>query len=90
MRVSPEEQGDQGAGLEAQRHAIQEACTARGWRLVAIHQDVASGRSLEGRQGLATALQEIADRLTAASVATAHGGARWYPSTVRWVVGEGR
>ena len=194
----------QGAGLEAQRQAIQEACTARGWRLVAIHQDVASGRSLEGRQGLATALQAIraaeatglvvakldrlsrsvidaaqtierarregwnlvaldlgvdfstaageamahmtavfaqlerrligertraalavrkaqgvrlgrppvlpeqlrrrirrqrargltlqaiADRLTAAGVPTAHGGVRWYPSTVRWVLGGGR
>ena len=204
VRVSTEEQGDQGAGLEAQRQAIQEACTARGWHLVAIHQDVASGRSLEGRQGLATALravrdgeaaglivakrdrlsrsvidaaqtierarregwnlvaldlgvdfstpsgeamahmtavfaqlerrligertraalavrraqgvhlgrppvlpeqlrrrirrqrargltlQEIADRLTAAGVLTAHGGARWYPSTVRWVLGGGR
>ena len=59
VRVSTEEQGDQGAGLEAQRQAIQEACTVRGWRLVAIHQDVASGRSLEGRQGLATALQAV-------------------------------
>ena len=204
VRVSTEEQGDQGAGLEAQRHAIQEACAARGWHLVAIHQDVASGRSLESRPGLVTALQAvrggeaaglivakldrlsrsvidaaqtierarregwnlvaldlgvdfstaageamahmtavfaqlerrliaertraalavrkaqgvrlgrppvipeqlrrrirrqrargltlqgIADRLTASGVATAHGGVRWYPSTVRWVVGEGR
>ena len=35
-------------------------------------------------------LQEIADRLAAAGTPTAHGGVRWYPGTVRWLVGEGR
>ena len=60
VRVSTEEQGDVGAGLEAQRQAIRAACAARQWSLVAIHQDVASGRSLERRPGLANALASIA------------------------------
>jgi DNA invertase Pin-like site-specific DNA recombinase len=60
VRVSTEEQGDIGAGLEVQRQAIRAACAARGWSLVAVHQDVASGRSLERRPGLADALAAIA------------------------------
>lgn len=60
VRVSTEEQGDAGAGLEVQRQAITAACATRGWRLVEIHQDVASGRSLERRTGLAAALAAIA------------------------------
>jgi DNA invertase Pin-like site-specific DNA recombinase len=60
VRVSTEEQGDVGAGLEAQRLAIRAACAARRWSLMAIHQDVASGRSLERRPGLADALAAIA------------------------------
>lgn len=55
VRVSTREQGDGGLGLDAQRHAIVEACRLRGWQLVAVHEDVASGRSTSGRPGLAAA-----------------------------------
>jgi len=58
-RVSTADQGDAGAGLEAQRAAIRTACTARGWHLAAIHEDVASGKSLDGRPGLGEALNAI-------------------------------
>lgn len=68
IRVSTAEQGDSGAGLEAQRQAIKAACHARSWNLVAIHQDVASGRSLDSRPGLGRALAAIADGETSGLV----------------------
>lgn len=40
---STEDQGDVGVGLEAQRQAIEAACAGRGWTLVAVYQDIASG-----------------------------------------------
>ena len=43
VRVSTEEQGLSGAGLQAQRAAIVAECERRGWTLVEITQDV--GRS---------------------------------------------
>lgn len=58
-RVSTSEQGDSGAGLEAQRAAIQAESHRRGWELVRILQDVASGKSTNGRQGLAEAVRTI-------------------------------
>jgi len=36
VRVSTEEQGDAGAGLEAQRQAIAAECRTRGWQLLTI------------------------------------------------------
>lgn len=59
IRVSTEDQADSGAGLEAQRTAIQEQCLRRGWDLVTIHADTASARSLASRPGLARALADI-------------------------------
>jgi DNA invertase Pin-like site-specific DNA recombinase len=59
VRVSTDEQGDSGAGLEAQRQAIEAACRVRGWELAAIHQDVASGKSVNGRPGLDAALAAL-------------------------------
>jgi DNA invertase Pin-like site-specific DNA recombinase len=59
VRVSTEEQEDSGAGLQAQRRAIESACTTRGWRLVHTYQDVASGRSLEKRPELQAAREAI-------------------------------
>jgi DNA invertase Pin-like site-specific DNA recombinase len=59
IRVSTDEQGDSGAGLEAQRQAIVGACAARGWTLAAVHTDVASGKSLVGRPGLVAAMTAI-------------------------------
>ena len=59
VRVSTEEQGDVGAGLEAQRQAITAECQARGWQLLAIHEDIASGKAFSKRPGLEAALQAV-------------------------------
>lgn len=59
VRVSTTEQGDSGASLEAQRRAIRDECQRRGWQLAAIHEDVASGRALNGRPGLLAALGSL-------------------------------
>jgi DNA invertase Pin-like site-specific DNA recombinase len=72
VRVSTTEQGQSGAGLEAQRRAIRAACKARGWTLVAIYEDKASsGRSMN-RTGLTEALRAVetdeADALVAAKL----------------------
>jgi len=59
VRVSTAEQADSGAGLEAQRQAIEQACAARSWTLEAIHEDAGiSGKSL-ARPGLARALRSL-------------------------------
>lgn len=68
MRVSTGEQGDSGAGLEAQRRAIREECRRRGWVLTAIHEDVASGRAMNGRPGLMAAVAALDGRRAAALV----------------------
>jgi DNA invertase Pin-like site-specific DNA recombinase len=57
VRVSTEEQGRSGLGLEAQRAAIEEASLRRGWHLEAIEEDVASGTSRRQRPGLDRALE---------------------------------
>jgi DNA invertase Pin-like site-specific DNA recombinase len=59
VRVSTEEQGTSGLGLDAQRAAIRQAVEERGWSLITIHQDVASGRSINGRPGLEAALGAV-------------------------------
>jgi DNA invertase Pin-like site-specific DNA recombinase len=59
IRVSTEDQADSGAGLEAQRTAIDEHCRRRAWDLVAMHSDTASARSLAARPGLARALADV-------------------------------
>jgi DNA invertase Pin-like site-specific DNA recombinase len=59
LRVSTEEQGDSGLGLDAQRRAIAAACAARGWQLAAEYHDVASGKTLNGRPGLHAALESV-------------------------------
>lgn len=56
VRVSTEEQGRSGLGLEAQEAAIRRAAAERGWELVAIELDTASGASRKRRPGLAAAL----------------------------------
>jgi DNA invertase Pin-like site-specific DNA recombinase len=55
VRVSTEQQGDEGAGLEAQRQAIRLECERRGWQLERLEEDVLSGRTMK-RSGLETAL----------------------------------
>lgn len=54
-RVSTDEQGSNGAGLEAQRSAIEAECARRGWRLSRIEEDVLSARTMK-RPGLQAAL----------------------------------
>ena len=55
-RVSTSEQGESGAGLKAQRQAIVATCDARGWQLVDVNDDIASGKSRRRRPGLDNAI----------------------------------
>jgi DNA invertase Pin-like site-specific DNA recombinase len=61
VRVSTGAQGDSGLGLEAQRTAITDEARRRGWELVEIVEDVASGASMRRRPKLARALRRIED-----------------------------
>lgn len=55
-RVSTAEQADSGASLGAQREAIETEVKRRRWELVELFTDTASGKSLNGRDGLRKAL----------------------------------
>lgn len=72
VRVSTADQGESGAGLEAQRQAITAKAAERGWELVTIYQDVASGRSMKRRPELKKALADLkahrADAIIAAKL----------------------
>lgn len=59
-RVSTEEQGDSKAGLEAQEATIREEVKRRGWELVDVRTDVASGKSLRKRDELGRSLRDLA------------------------------
>lgn len=59
-RVSTEEQGDSGAGLEAQEATIRAEVDHRGWQLVDLRSDVASGKSLRRREALGATLRDLA------------------------------
>ena len=56
-RVSTAEQGDSRLGLEAQQAAILTEVEQRGWSIAGEYQDVASGRRISGRLGLAQAIE---------------------------------
>jgi hypothetical protein len=58
-RVSTEEQRDSGAGMEAQRIAIEAEVERRGWTIVARFEDTASGRDMRRRAGLARAIEAV-------------------------------
>lgn len=58
-RVSTAEQGENGASLAGQRHALEAECKRRGWTLEAAYEDVASGKTTEKRPGLAAALAHL-------------------------------
>ncbi len=61
VRVSTEEQRRSGAGLGAQRRAIESACRERGWGLVTVESDEGvSAKSMKNRPGLARALAALA------------------------------
>ena len=63
LRVSTAEQADSGAGLGAQRTAIEAACMSRGWALEAIYEDAGvSGASVGRRPGMAEALARLRRR----------------------------
>lgn len=59
IRVSTVDQLDSGAGLEAQRQTIESEAAHRGWELLEVYQDAASGKSLNGRHELKRALAEL-------------------------------
>ena len=58
-RVSTTEQGDSGAGLDAQESAIRAECDRRGWNLTALHREVASGKTTAKRPLLAQSLAAL-------------------------------
>lgn len=58
-RVSTTEQGDSKAGLEAQERAIRDEVERRGWELVDLRSDVASGKSLRHRPKLGQTLRDL-------------------------------
>jgi len=62
VRVSTSEQGESGLGLDAQRTAIREECSRRGWTLLHIFEDVGvSGKAINGRPALQAALAVLRD-----------------------------
>jgi DNA invertase Pin-like site-specific DNA recombinase len=56
IRVSTNGQAEEGAGLDAQRSAIEKEASHRGWELVAVFEDMASGKSMRKRPGLEDAI----------------------------------
>jgi DNA invertase Pin-like site-specific DNA recombinase len=58
-RVSTLEQGGNGASLEGQRRAIVEEIERRGWTLLEVVEEVASGKAADARQGLQEALARL-------------------------------
>lgn len=72
IRVSTDEQADSGAGLKAQRRAIENECQRRGWNLVEIYEDAgASAKSLRNRVGLIGALIALESTRTAEGLVVA-------------------
>ena len=58
-RVSTDEQGQSGLGLEAQVATIKAEASRQGWTLDHIYSDVASGKSLRRRPDFGDALREL-------------------------------
>src|SRR5919197_6628041 len=59
VRVSTEEQGDSGAGLEAQRRAIAAECERRGWQLLEVIEDAGFSAKDLKRPGIKEALRVL-------------------------------
>lgn len=59
-RVSTDEQGESGLGLDAQRAVIESEAERRGWDLAEVLTDVASGKSLRRRHQMKAALTRLA------------------------------
>ena len=60
LRVSTEEQGDSGVGLEAHEASIRAEVKRRGWELVALNSDIGSGKSMRRRNNLGASLRALA------------------------------
>ena len=58
-RVSTDQQGESGAGLEWQQERITDEARRRGWVLAETYVDVASGKSTRRRPELAAALADL-------------------------------
>jgi DNA invertase Pin-like site-specific DNA recombinase len=58
-RVSTKDQSENGHSLDAQRTAIELAVAQRGWELLAVETDVATGKHTNGRGGLHRAIERI-------------------------------
>lgn len=68
VRVSTDEQGRSGLGLEAQREAIERSCAGRGWELVGIFEDVGTGATMRHRPALGAATAQLKARTADALV----------------------
>jgi len=62
VRVSTEEQEASGAGMDAQEAAIRARCEARGWDLVEIVREAASGKTLAKRPELQSILARLENK----------------------------
>ena len=63
VRVSTDKQGERGYGVAAQRSAILDAASQRGWALdpkADLYEDIASGKSMRGRHRFKAALDILA------------------------------
>lgn len=60
IRVSTEEQADSGAGLAAQRAAIEAECVRKGWTLQDVHEDAGLSGSTLDRPAMQQALNLLA------------------------------
>lgn len=70
VRVAPRERPSRRPPLETQRRKLEALCRERGWQLVAVEQDVRSGRTLR-RSGLEATLAACRDGRADAIVITA-------------------
>lgn len=59
-RVSTDEQGESGLGLSDQRATVHAEVERRGWTFETMYADVASGKSLRGRDDFSRALHALA------------------------------
>jgi DNA invertase Pin-like site-specific DNA recombinase len=64
-RVSTHEQADSGAGMSAQRAAIERAARERGWRIIGWHDDVVTGSGKRPLPGRDAAVQQCEASKTA-------------------------
>lgn len=59
IRVSTDQQGERGYGLDAQTALIREEAARRGWTLERVYVDVASGKTTKRRPEYALAVDEL-------------------------------